>query len=221
MTTTRTRTITLVRAGTVGYEEAWERQRELARRRSAGEGGDTLLLLQHPHTYTLGRATQDEHLLVPPEELARQGVALVESDRGGDITYHGPGQVVGYPILKLSQHGGDLLRYLRMLEQTLIVALAGYGVEAGRIPGLTGVWAGEEKVAAIGVKLTAGGVTLHGFALNVSADLRFFRQIIPCGIADRGVTSLERLLGAAPPHAEVEERVAEAFGQVFEAELRG
>ncbi|HEU4323497.1 MAG TPA: lipoyl(octanoyl) transferase LipB [Roseiflexaceae bacterium] len=216
-----TRTITLVRAGTVGYEEAWERQRDLARRRSAGEGGDTLLLLQHPHTYTLGRATQDGHLLVPPEELERQGVALVESDRGGDITYHGPGQVVGYPILKLSQHGGDLLRYLRMLEQTLIVALACYGIKAGRIPGLTGVWVGEEKVAAIGVKLTAGGVTLHGFALNVSTDLRFFRQIIPCGIADKGVTSLERLLGAAPPHAEVEARVAEAFGQVFEVELRG
>ncbi|GAB4198135.1 MAG: lipoyl(octanoyl) transferase LipB [Roseiflexaceae bacterium] len=216
-----TRTIALIRAGLVGYGEAWERQRDLARRRSTGEAGDTLLLFQHPHTYTLGRATQEGHLLIGPEELARQGIALVESDRGGDITYHGPGQVVGYPILKLSQHGGDLLRYLRMLEQTLIVALATYGIAAGRIPGLTGVWVGEEKIAAIGVKLTASGVTLHGFALNVSTDLRFFRQIIPCGIVGKGVTSLERLLGTAPPHAEVETRVAEAFGQVFEVELRG
>src|SRR5262249_29839689 len=131
------------------------------------------------------------------------------------ITYHGPGQVVGYPILKLSQHGGDLLRYLRMLEETLIVALASYGVAAGRIAGLTGVWVGDAKIAAIGVKLSASGVTQHGFALNVATNLRYFQQIIPCGIADKGVTSLERLLGSAPAHAEVEQRVAAAFGEVF------
>jgi lipoyl(octanoyl) transferase len=197
------------------YLAAWEYQRALVRQRSAGAIGDTLLLLEHPHTYTLGRSTKDGHLLIGPEELAAQGVALVESDRGGDITYHGPGQVVGYPILKLSQHGGDLLRYLRMLEETLIVALAGYGVTSSRIAGLTGVWVGEEKIAAIGVKLSASGVTQHGFALNVAPDLRFFRQIIPCGIADKGVTSLERVIGAAPLRAEVEQRVALAFGEVF------
>ncbi|MFL5806995.1 MAG: lipoyl(octanoyl) transferase LipB, partial [Roseiflexaceae bacterium] len=146
------------------------------------------------------------------------GVALVESDRGGDITYHGPGQVVGYPILKLSRYGGDVLRYLRMLEETIIATLASYGIAAGRVAGLTGVWAGQEKIAAIGVKLSAGGVTQHGFALNVATDLRYFQQIIPCGIAGRGVTSLEQLLGAAPEHAEVERRVAAAFGQVFEVE---
>ena len=208
----------VVRAGMIDYMAAWAWQRKLTAQRSAGALGDTLLLLQHPHTYTLGRATKAGHLLVAPEALAAQGVALVESDRGGDITYHGPGQVVGYPILKLSRYGGDVLRYLRMLEETIIATLAGYGIVAGRVAGLTGVWAGQEKIAAIGVKLSAGGVTMHGFALNVAADLRYFQQIIPCGIAGRGVTSLERLLGAAPVHAEVEQRVAAAFGQVFEVE---
>lgn len=212
-------TIQVIQAGRIEYLAAWEYQRALVRQRSAGEIGDTLVLLEHPHTYTLGRSTKDGHLLIGPDELAAQGVALVESDRGGDITYHGPGQVVGYPILKLSQHGGDLLRYLRMLEETLIVALASYGVTAGRIAGLTGVWVGEEKIAAIGVKLTASGITQHGFALNVATDLRFFQQIIPCGIADKGVTSLEREIGTAPPHAEVEQRVALAFGEVFGVEM--
>jgi len=211
----RSRAIQIIHAGRIDYLAAWERQRELVRQRSAGAIGDTLLLIEHPHTYTLGRSTKDGHLLITPEQLAEQGIALVESDRGGDITYHGPGQVVGYPILKLSQHGGDLLRYLRLLEETLIVALASYGVTAGRIAGLTGVWVGDAKIAAIGVKLSAGGVTHHGFALNVATDLRYFQQIIPCGIADKGVTSLEQLLGTAPPHAEVEQRVAAAFGAVF------
>lgn len=199
---------------------AWAWQRTLAAQRSSGAIGDTLLLLEHPHTYTLGRATKPGHLLASAEALAAQGVAVVESDRGGDITYHGPGQVVGYPILKLSRHGGDVLRYLRMLEQTLFVVLAAYGVTARRIDGLTGVWVGEEKIAAIGVKLSASGVTQHGFALNVTTDLRYFQQIIPCGIAGKGVTSLERLLGGAPPHAEVEDRVAAAFGDVFGVVLR-
>jgi lipoyl(octanoyl) transferase len=216
---TQRRVCRVLRAGRVGYMAAWERQRELARQRSAGAIGDTLLLIEHPHTYTLGRATKDGHLLISPEQLAAQGVELVESDRGGDITYHGPGQVVGYPILKLSHHGGDLLRYLRMLEETLIVTLASYGIEAGRIAGLTGVWVGDEKIAAIGVKLSASGVTLHGFALNVTTDLRYFRQIVPCGIADKGATSLERLLGTAPPHEQVERRVVAAFGEVFGVDM--
>jgi lipoyl(octanoyl) transferase len=205
----------VVQAGRMDYARAWEMQRALARERSAGAIGDTLLLVEHPHTYTLGRATKDGHLLVGPDVLAAQGVALVESDRGGDITYHGPGQVVGYPILKLSQHGGDLMRDLRNLEETIIVALAHYGVIGGRVAGLTGVWVGEEKIAAIGVKLSASGVTMHGFALNIATDMRFFQQIIPCGIVDKGVTSLERVLGAAPPRVEVERRVVAAFGAVF------
>ena len=209
----------VLRAGLVGYNDGWEWQRELVRQRSAGTIGDTLLLIEHPHTYTLGRATQDGHLLVSPEQLAAQGIALIESDRGGDITYHGPGQVVGYPILKLSQHGGDLLRYLRMLEETLIRALASYDITAGRIAGLTGVWIGDRKIAAIGVKLSASGVTQHGFALNVSTDLRYFQQIVPCGIADKGVTSLEQLLGTAPPREQVEQRVIAAFAEVFGVDI--
>jgi len=213
------RTCRVLRAGQVGYMAAWERQRDLARQRSAGAIGDTLLLIEHPHTYTLGRATKDGHLLISPDQLAAQGIELVESDRGGDITYHGPGQVVGYPILKLSRHGGDLLRYLRMLEEMLIVALASYGIEAGRVAGLTGVWVSDEKIAAIGVKLSASGVTLHGFALNVTTDLRYFRQIVPCGIADKGVTSLERLLDTAPPREQVERRVVAAVGEVFGVDM--
>jgi lipoyl(octanoyl) transferase len=215
----RSRALQVIHAGQMDYLAAWAWQRELVRQRSTGAIGDTLLLIEHPHTYTLGRSTKDGHLLIAPEQLVEQGIALVESDRGGDITYHGPGQVVGYPILKLSQHGGDLLRYLRLLEETLIVALASYGVTAGRIAGLTGVWVGDAKIAAIGVKLSASGVTQHGFALNVATDLRYFQQIIPCGIADKGVTSLERLLGTAPPCAEVERRVAAAFGEVFGVDM--
>src|SRR5215213_4267120 len=213
------RAMHVIYAGRIDYLAAWEWQRELVRRRSSGAIGDTLLLLEHPHTYTLGRSTKEGHLLITPEQLTEQGIVLVESDRGGDITYHGPGQVVGYPILKLSQHGGDLLRYLRLLEETLIVALANYGVSAGRIAGLTGVWVGDAKIAAIGVKLSAGGVTHHGFALNVATDMRYFQQIIPCGIADKGVTSIEQLLGTALPHAEVDRRVAAAFGEVFSVSI--
>jgi lipoyl(octanoyl) transferase len=215
-TTTSERTVHVLRAGQMAYRAAWERQRELGRLRSAGAIGDTLMLVEHPHTYTFGSRPKPEQLLVGPDELERQGIALVEADRGGDITYHGPGQLVGYPILKLSQYGGDVLRYLRMLEETLIVALAGYSVAAGRIAGLTGVWVGDAKIAAIGVKLSASGVTQHGFALNITTDLRYFQQIIPCGIADKGVTSLEQLLGTAPPRAEAEQRVLAAFGEVFE-----
>ena len=211
----------VIYAGRIEYLAAWEWQRELVRQRSSGAIGDTLLLIEHPHTYTLGRSTKDGHLLITPEQLVEQGITLVESDRGGDITYHGPGQLVGYPILKLSQHGGDLLRYLRLLEETLIVALASYGVTAGRIAGLTGVWVGDAKIAAIGVKLSASGVTQHGFALNVATDLRYFQQIIPCGIADKDVTSLKLLLGSAPPRAEVEQRVAAAFGAVFGVDMYG
>ena len=217
---TNTRTIDILPAGRMDYRAAWARQRELGKLRSAGAIGDVLMLVEHSHTYTFGSRPKPEQLLVPHETLAAQGVALVEADRGGDITYHGPGQIVGYPILKLSHHGGDVLRYLRMLEETIIVALASYGVAAERIAGLTGVWTGGAKICAIGVKLSASGVTQHGFALNVSTDLRFFEQIIPCGIADRGVTSLERVLDVAPPRAQVEARVVAAFGEVFGVKMR-
>jgi lipoyl(octanoyl) transferase len=213
------KTITLIDAGEVPYEQAWAWQRELVAQRAAGAREDALLLLEHPPTITLGRGAHREHLLVAPDELARRGVALVETDRGGDVTYHAPGQIVGYPILKLSRHGGDVLRYLRDLEEVLIRALATYGLRGERTEQLTGVWVEGAKIAAIGVRVSASGVTSHGFALNVATDLAGFGQIVPCGIRDRGVTSLAALLGAPPSMEEVRGRVLDAFAEVFHAEF--
>lgn len=220
-------------AGTVAYQHAWEWQQRLVAARSAGACPDTLLLLEHPPTITLGRAAHREHILTSEAELARQRVALVASDRGGDVTYHAPGQLVGYPILKLSRHGGNVLDYLRKVEETLICTLSHYGIEAGRIEGLTGVWAvlpsslpappgdallHRAKIAAIGVRLSASGITSHGFALNVAPDMRGFAHIIPCGLRGRQVTSLEMLLGTAPPMEEVRNRVVACFAEVFGVE---
>ncbi|MCX7791681.1 MAG: lipoyl(octanoyl) transferase LipB [Chloroflexaceae bacterium] len=221
MTATAQRAIRLVRAGTLPYATALAMQRDLVTARSAGRIPDTLLLLEHPPTITLGARANPAHVLLPPDELQRRGVAVVASDRGGDVTYHGPGQLVGYPILKLSQHGGDLGRYLRALEETIIRTLADYGVAGERAPGLTGVWVagGQAKICAIGVRLSASGVTSHGFALNVSTDLRGFAQIVPCGIADRAVTSLERLLGHAPPLEAVATTLLGHFAAVFGVEV--
>ncbi len=227
---TRSRVCRIIRAGRIDYQQAWDWQRELAAARSAGRCNDTLIILEHPPTITLGRAANRQHILVDSAELARRGVALVASDRGGDVTYHAPGQLVGYPILKLAHYGGGLLGYLRNLEEVMIRVLAGYGIAGGRVAGLTGVWVNathptgdpsdtdaalDAKIAAIGVRLSASGITSHGFALNVAPDLRGFAQIVPCGIADRRVTSLEQLLGAAPSLAEVAERVIACFSEVF------
>jgi lipoyl(octanoyl) transferase len=211
----------VVRAGRVPYAEALRWQRQLVSARSAGAAPDTLLLLEHPPTITLGARADPAHVLVPPDELARRGVAVVASDRGGDVTYHAPGQIVGYPILKLSQHGADLGRYMRTLEELIIRTVARYGVAAERAPGLTGVWVegGRAKLCAIGVRLSAAGVTSHGFALNVRPDLAGFDQIVPCGISDRAVTSLERLLGAAPPDDEVADTLLGQFAELFGVEL--
>lgn len=214
------RMMQLIRAGLVEYRAAWEWQRRLAAGRSAG-GPNTLLLLEHPPTITLGNKAGAANLLVSEETLARRGVALVQSDRGGDVTYHAPGQLVGYPILKLSQHGGDLGRYVRNLEEAVIRTLARYGIAGGRVPGLSGVWVndGSAKICALGVKLSAGGITSHGIALNVSIDLAGFDLIVPCGIAGRGVTSIAAQIGQAPPLAEVSAAFAEAFAAIFAVEL--
>jgi len=204
--------------GRIDYEEAWALQRDLAVRRARGEIADTLLLLEHPPVYTTGRRTCGDRLLVPPETL---GAPLLSVDRGGDITFHGPGQLVAYPIIGLGAQPRGVQRYVRGLEETVIRTLAAYGVAAGREEGLTGVWAGGEKIAAIGVRVSrpgganGGWVTGHGLALNVSVDLAWFDRIVPCGIAGRGVTSMERLLGRTEPLAEVAERLAEEFGRVF------
>ncbi|MHB1006488.1 MAG: lipoyl(octanoyl) transferase LipB [Chloroflexota bacterium] len=207
--------------GTVDYQAAWDLQVVLVRARRAGEIPDQLLLLEHPHTYTLGRGAEAAHILLDRTRLRGLGVAVYETDRGGDVTYHGPGQLVGYPIVNLRRgdQSVDAHRYLRNLEETLIATLADFGVAAGRCPGYTGVWLGNEKIAAIGVKI-AGGVTSHGFALNVNADLSYFRYIVPCGISDKGVTSLDRVLGRAVAMAEVVAVVAGRFAEVFACRMK-
>jgi lipoyl(octanoyl) transferase len=209
------RRLAVRRLGVVAYAAAWELQRELAAQRAAEAIPDTLLLLEHPPTYTIGRSGGHDHLLVAPAELSARGATLVEVDRGGDITYHGPGQLVGYPILQIKNHGRDLHRYLRMLEQVIIDTLASYDLAGRRFPGYTGVWVGDEKIAAIGIRVNARGVTSHGFALNVTTDLADFAAIVPCGISGYGVTSLERLLPSAPALDEVGGRIVAAFEQVF------
>jgi lipoyl(octanoyl) transferase len=210
------------RLGTVPYSEALDLQRALVEDRHAGRVPDTLLLLQHPHVLTLGVRGDGgrSHILASAEALSARGVAVHETGRGGDITYHGPGQLVGYPIIDLKPDRCDVHRYVRDLEDVLIRTAADYGVAAGRVDGLTGVWVGNEKLAAIGVRI-ARWITSHGFALNVSTDLDYFSMIVPCGIADRGVTSLERLLGRTVELDEVADRAARHFSKVFSTqELR-
>jgi lipoyl(octanoyl) transferase len=213
------RVLDVRRLGVVPYAEALELQRSLVEDRRAGRIPDTLLLLEHPHVLTLGVRGDGgrSHILATPDALASRGVQVYETGRGGDITYHGPGQLVGYPIVDLKPDRCDVHRYVRDLEEVLIRTAADYGVETERVTGLTGVWAGREKLAAIGVRI-ARWITSHGFALNVSTDLDFFGLIVPCGISDRGVTSLQRLLGRTVELAAVQERVAHHFSKVFTAQ---
>ncbi|GIU88804.1 MAG: hypothetical protein KatS3mg009_3319 [Acidimicrobiia bacterium] len=205
MTTLRTRWL-----GTVAYAEAADLQRALHSR----SDDHYLLLLEHPHVYTLGSSAKPEHVLRDPASV---GAELVEADRGGDVTYHGPGQLVGYPIVGLAEWRAgqrDVLAYVRRLESVLVAVLADFGVDARAVPGYTGVWVGDEKIAAIGVRV-AQGRTRHGFALNVDPDLSMFSHIVPCGIRDRGVTSLARLLGSAPEMRAVVDRVVARFAECF------
>ena len=198
------------------YTDALAQQYALVRDRQAGEILDTLLLLEHPPTITLGRGSVEADLRVSEAELKQRGVTVESVDRGGEITYHAPGQLVGYPILDLRQHGQDLHRYLRDLEEVLILTLAHFGLKGERIAGLTGVWVDGRKIAAIGIKVSRW-VSMHGFALNIDADLTPFRRdFVPCGIADRDVTSLaEQLEKSCPPRTEVEAALLESFAQVF------
>ena len=190
--------LTVRRLGLVAYDEGLALQQQLVEDRRAGRIGDTLLLLQHPPVITLGvraKATT-ANVIASPDVLAREGIAVVETGRGGDVTYHGPGQLVGYPILDLRPDRQDVHLYVRDLEERIIAAIKPFGITGGRVVGLTGVWVGppgrEEKIAAIGVRISRW-ITSHGFALNVSPDLRHFGLIVPCGIADRGVTSMARV----------------------------
>ena len=202
--------------GRVPYREALLLQRGLVEQRRAGLVPDLLLLLEHPAVLTLGVRGDGglAHIKASADELRGRGIDVVEAGRGGDVTYHGPGQLVGYPIIDLKPDRCDVHRYLRDLEEVIIRTAADFGVQAGRAPGLTGVWVGQDKLAAIGVRLSRW-LASHGFAINVTTRLTDFDLIVPCGIADRGVTSLQQL-GAAPPLMEVAERVAIRFCEVFD-----
>ena len=200
----------------MAYGEALELQRQLVAGRKEGAVEDHLLLLEHPHVITLGRNGQMANLLASEEILGRAGISFYPTDRGGDVTYHGPGQLVGYPILDLRDWKRDVGAYVRAVEQSLIDTLAEFGIAAGRIPKLTGVWVGDRKIAAIGVHLSRW-VTSHGFALNVNTDLSYFQYIVPCGLT-KPVTSMARL-GVRASLAEVSQVFAAHFGRVFECEM--
>ena len=200
--------------GTVGYAEGLRLQGERVARRKAGEIPDTLLLLEHPHAYTLGRNAKRENLLISEERLVQLGAQLFETDRGGDITYHGPGQLVGYPIFDLAQHRRDIAWFMRSLEAVFIGVARDFGIDAARIAGAPGVWVGNDKLVAMGVHISRW-VTSHGFAFNVNADLRYFDYIVPCGLRDKGVTSLAKRLGRPVEMDRVMEHVIEQFGKVF------
>lgn len=209
--------VNVVRLGEVEYHTAWEWQRHVAALRAEDTGRDTLFLLQHPRVFTLGRRADNTNILLSPDELARQGISVVEVDRGGDVTYHGPGQLVGYPVLRLASLRG-VANYIRCLEEVLIRALHMFAITGTRVEGRTGVWVDGSKIAAIGVRVASRGVTTHGFALNVTNDPHDFAGIVPCGISDAGVCSL-KTLGVDTTVEAVSDVVAQAFADVFDATL--
>lgn len=227
-------TVELYDLGTGPYQEVWDLQAavqqrlidEKLRRRKDEQynpssiPNDVLLLVEHPHVYTLGKSGDSSHLLKGLKELADIDAEFIEIDRGGDITYHGPGQIVGYPILDLDRYFTDIHKYLRCLEEIFIRTCGDYGLDAQRIEGLTGVWVGDKKICALGIKCSRW-ITMHGFAFNVNTDLSYFNHIVPCGITDKEVTSLENLLGRRVDPDEVKKRVIHHFENVFEVNVVG
>lgn len=216
--------------GHMPYKQAWDIQRsvqkQLIDQKLAARDNpnlekkipDSLIFVEHPHVYTLGKSGDAANLLKGMAELKDIDAEFIENDRGGDITYHGPGQIVGYPILDLDRYFTDVHKYLRYLEEVIIKTCADYGVEAGRIEGLTGVWVGDEKICAMGIRCSRW-VTMHGFAFNVNTDLTYFDHIVPCGIRDKNVTSLNKLLGKVIDAEEVKARIAHHFSEQFGAEV--
>lgn len=207
-----------INIGLTEYGEAWRLQKLIWQLRCEGSVPDVLILTEHHHTYTLGKSADENHLLAPADELRRKNIGVYHIDRGGDITYHGPGQLVGYPILDLNNYYLDVHRYLRDLEEVVIRTLCDFGVRGERVEGYTGVWVGDEKIAAIGIKVSRW-VTMHGFAFNVNTDLSYFDRIIPCGIFHKGITSLEQLLQHRVDIAEVQKRIVAHFGDVFGVQI--
>jgi lipoyl(octanoyl) transferase len=217
------KTCTVVDLGLISHQSAYELQQQLVAARKAQEISDTLLFCEHPHVITQGRNGKAEHLRASTHLLDQMNVEFHATDRGGDITYHGPGQIVGYPIIDLTEHRRDVRWYVEQLEEVMIQASAEYGVPAARVDGQHGIWVrpasgGEEKLAAIGVHLSRW-VTSHGFAYNVSTDLRYFDLIVPCGLSGKRATSLEKILGRAMQLESVKTTLTKVFGQVFDRQM--
>jgi len=204
--------------GKVGYSDGLRLQAEAVDRLRSDEGAEQLFLLEHPHVFTLGRAANRANILLSSDQLEERGIEVHETGRGGDVTYHGPGQIVGYPIINLKPDRCDVHRYVRDIEEVMIRAIADFGIDGSRIKGLTGVWIGDEKIGAIGVRI-ARWITSHGFALNVNTDLGYFGMIVPCGITHKGVTSMSKLLGRNLDIQEVARTLARHFGEVFDREI--
>ncbi|MBI1315429.1 lipoyl(octanoyl) transferase LipB [bacterium] len=225
------RTVRVIDLGTIGFREAWDLQKALfaeltarkLRNRTVAHPEPLvhyLLLCEHPPVFTLGRSGNPAHLLAPPEQLEREGIECIPIDRGGDITFHGPGQIVGYPLLDLDDFFTDIHRYLRLLEETIVLSLADFGIASGRSAGETGVWLEPEgprarKICAMGIKASRW-VTQHGFAFNHSVDLKYFNYIVPCGIQGKAVASMHAEVGAPPTRAEVVDRILYHFQALFE-----
>jgi lipoyl(octanoyl) transferase len=205
--------------GRVAYAEGLAMQAQAVENLRDGAGAEQLFLLEHNHVFTLGRAAKEMNILASRDYLAAEGIEVHEIGRGGDVTYHGHGQLVGYPIINLKPDRCDVHRYVRDIEEVLIRTIADYGITGERVKGLTGVWVGNEKIAAIGVRI-ARWITSHGFALNLNTDLRYFQMIVPCGIVDKGVTSMQKILGRTLDMQEVAQCAAQHFAEVFARQVR-
>ena len=208
------RNLTYCDLGLIDYQEAWDIQKEIFDLRYKNEISDVLFLLEHPNTYTLGKVADKNHLISSNQYLEENKISVYDIDRGGDITYHGPGQIVGYPIIKLDDWERDTHKYLRALEEVIIKTCKSFGLSGSRNPKYTGVWIGNKKIAAIGIKVSRW-ITMHGFAFNVNTDLALFQGIVPCGISDKEVTSLKKELGKALDLNQVKEMVFKKFVEVF------
>jgi len=215
------RILRVVDLGLVPYVEGWQLQEQIASEVGSGTAPGTLLLLEHPHTYTCGRKGGRDHILIGDDDLRSEGIAVLDVNRGGDVTYHGPGQLVAYPIINLHHYGEqiDYPGYVRALERVLVGTLAHFAISAHTLEGLSGAWvsgnSSEEKIAAVGVRVDALGITSHGIALNVTTDMSYFGHIVPCGITDKGVASMAQLLPEAPSMPDVKSTFAGCFADIF------
>ena len=205
---------------TVPYEEAFDLQKKLVELRIQDKINDTLILLEHPPVFTITRKDTIKNILVSPDELKEKGIAVCKTNRGGDITYHGHGQLVGYPIMDLKEHGKDLHKYIRNIEEMIINLLTDYGISAHRDKRHPGVWVEEEKIAAIGISVKSSWITMHGFSLNINPDLSHYSLIVPCGITDKGVTSLSKLLRTSVSHKDVRQKLIQHYEEVFNLNTR-